>query len=480
MATITSLGVGSGLDLNSMLTQLVAVERQPLQQMQADASALQNKVSLVGQVQSLVSGLQDAANALDNPLLWSGSVATSSDSSAVSTVGSSSAAAGNYAVNVTALAQSQTLASGTTFASSSATVGSGTLTIEMGTWDATQSAFTPASGGSPVTVTVAATDTLTTVRDKINALGVGVTASLITDASGVRLSLQSTSTGAANGFRVTAADDDGNNADNLGLSQLAFDPPGGATAMQFKQAAANAAATINGIDVNSASNDLSGVVAGLTLHLGRVTSSPVTVGVAADQASVTKAIQGFVTAYNALQSYITTQTKYDPTAKVGGPLQGDSTIVGLQQQLRSVLNTPSGASSMFQRLSDVGISIQRDGTLAIDQTKLGVATANLPELKKAFSTFDSANPANQGFAQRYAALATNVLGVDGSLTTHTAGLQKLISKNADDQAALNQRVDDYQARLTQQFTAMDTNLSQLNALSAYVTQQLAAMQKTTA
>ncbi|MDE2080251.1 MAG: flagellar filament capping protein FliD [Burkholderiales bacterium] len=467
--TITSLGVGSGLDLNSMLTQLVAVERQPLVQMQADASALQTKVSMIGQITGMVSNLQTAADAIDAPGLWNSSVASSTNSAAVSTVGSSSAAAGNYAVNVSALASGQTLASAAAFSDSSATVGSGTLTIQLGSWNTGATAFTAASGSSALTVSIASTDTLANVRDKINAAGAGVTAALVTDANGVRLSLQSTSTGAANGFRVGATS---------GLSTLAYDPPNGGTGMQLTQSAANAAATINGIAVSSATNDLSGVVSGLTIRLSQVTTAPVTVSVTPDQAGVTKAIQGFVDAYNALQGYITTQTKYDPTAKVGGPLQGNSTVVGLQQQLRAMLVMPSSASGTYKTLSDVGIQLQRDGTLAINQTQLATATANLPELQKAFATFNSSNLSAEGFAQRFSGLASNLTGVDGNLTTYTAGLQTQLQQNAANQDALNLQVANYQAQLTKQFTAMDTNLAQLNALSAYVTQQLAAMSAT--
>ena len=467
--TITSLGVGSGLDLNGMLTQLVAVERQPLVQMQADASALQTKVSMIGQITGMVSSLQTAADALDAPGLWTSSVASSNNSAAVSTVGASSAAAGNYAVSVSALASGQTLASATTYGASTATVGSGNLTIQLGSWNSGSTAFTPASGSTAVTVSIAATDTLANVRDKINAAGAGVTASLVTDASGVRLSLQSTATGATNGFRVGA---------DAGVAALGYDPASGINGLQLKQSAANAAATVNGINIASASNDLSGVVAGLTVRLSQVTTAPVTISVTPDQGSVTKAVQGFVDAYNALQNYITTQTKYDPTAKVGGPLQGNSTVVGLQQQLRSMLTMPSSASSQFKTLSDVGVQLQRDGTLSINQTQFATATANLPELQKAFSTFNSTDISAEGFGQRFSALASGLTGFNGNLTTYTAGLQTLLKQNQANQDALNAHVATYQAQLTKQFTAMDTNLAKLSALSAYVTQQLAAMSQT--
>jgi flagellar hook-associated protein 2 len=130
---------------------------------------------------------------------------------------------------------------------------------------------------------------------------------------------------------------------------------------------------------------------------------------------------------------------------------------------------------VFPRLSDIGLTLQRDGTLSVDEARIDSAMANLAELKKAFAHRDPDEPANDGFAQRYAELASRVLGVDGSLTTRAEGLRQRISLNGDKQERLNERVERFQQRLVAQYTAMDANLSRLNALSSYVTQQLAAL-----
>jgi flagellar hook-associated protein 2 len=480
--SITSLGVGSGLDLNSIVTKLVAVERQPLGKMQSAANALQNKVSSFGQITSLFNTLKDASNALTDTTLWSKSLATSADSASVSVTAGSTAASGSYAVSVQSLASSQTLASANTYSAATDLVGSGTLNIDVGTWDTGQTgptSFTAKANTSTVSIDVLATDTLETVRDKINAAGSGVTASLVTDATGVRLSLRSSETGAANGFRVSTTDGDGNNTDAAGLSSFAFDPTAGTTGMQSVQSAADASATINGIAVKSASNSITGAVEGLTIQLQKVTTAPVSLSVTSDKESVTKAVKAFADAYNALAKFIGDQTKYDETSKQGGPLQGDSAATGLQSRLRSLLGATSGASATFGRLSDIGLQLQRDGTISVDSTKLDAAAGNLGELKKAFSAADFADPANDGFARRFSTLATQVLGVDGSVTTRTAGLQKLIGTNTDAQAALNSRVDTYQQRLVAQYTSLDSNLAKLNSISSYVTQQLALLAKNT-
>lgn len=472
MATFTSLGVGSGLDLNTIVTKLVSLERQPLVQMQRQANTLQTQVSSFGQINSLMSSMQSAANALTNPQLWTQSAVSSADTSVVSVSSSTNVAAGNYAVTVQALASNQTLASGSAFSSRSATVGSGTLTLQLGAWNADQTAFTDKADSSAVTIDIAATDTLQNVAAKINGSGAGVMASLVTDSSGVRLSLRSSETGLANGFKVTAADADGNNTDGAGLSIVAFDPPNGATAMQLMQGSADAKARINGIEVSSASNALTGVVDGLTLNLNKVSANPVNVAATSDRTAVSNAIKTFASAYNAMAAYIGEQTKYDPTSKAGGVLQGDSAATNLQSRLRTMVGANSGASSTFARLSDVGLQVQRDGTLKVDEAKLTSATNNLAELKKAFSASGMGNSANDGFARRYADLATKALASDGLVTTRQAGLRKLITKNGEEQTALNDRVNSFQKRLVDQYTDLDSKVAKLNSLSSYVNQQV--------
>ena len=475
MPAITSLGIGSGVDINSMVSQLVAVESRPLVAMRDEARSLQTQVSSYGQLSSLLGTLQSAANKLSSATLWNRATASSSDDAAVSVVGGSTAAPGSYSVSVQKLAASQTVVSASRFTASSEPVGSGSLTLDIGSWDLPPMNFVPQVGRGPVTVTTTASDTLSTLRDKINATGAGVTASIVTDSSGARLSLRSTATGADNGFRLTAADADGNNSDAAGLSRFAFDPPSGNLSMEQKVAAANAQASVNGIAVSSASNELGTVVDGLTIRLRKEGPGSVDITVNSDREAVKSAVQEFADGYNALAKTILEQTKYDAASKIGGPLQGDSAATTLQRQLRNLLNTSSGASAQFARLSDIGLELQRDGTLKVDSGKLDSATGKLTELKKAFANSDPGTPGNDGFARRYAALATQVLGSDGTLTTRTEGLRERLSQNGDNQTRMNDRIERYKARLVAQYTAMDANLSKLNSLQNYMTQQLAAL-----
>jgi flagellar hook-associated protein 2 len=247
--------------------------------------------------------------------------------------------------------------------------------------------------------------------------------------------------------------------------------------MLYSQPASNAQATINGIAVTTASNDVTGVIDGLTLRLRQQSAGNVDVNVASDREAVKDAIKKFADAFNELARYIAEQTKYDPASKVGGPLQGDSAVGGLLGRLRGLINGTTGASSVFTRLSDIGLQMQRDGTLKVDSGKVDGAVANLDELKKALAFNDTANPANSGLARQFADLASQVLGVDGALTTRTEGLRKLIAKNQEQQKRYEDRVERYSERLVAQFSAMDANLSRLNALQSYVTQQMAALQR---
>lgn len=481
MASITTLGVGSGLDLNTIVTQLVALERQPINALQTKASTLNSQISLFGQMNSLFSSLQNATNKLTDTTLWQKATATSADTTTVAVSSGSGAAAGSYAVTVQALAGNQTVTMDTALASSTDLVGQGKLTLQLGSWDAGMTTLTDKPDSAAVSIDISATDTLADLRDKINSADAGVTASLVTDASGVRLAIRSKDSGAVNGFRLSVDDIDGALIDGAGLSRFAFDPAVTTSGLVLKQSASNARALVNGIAVESASNEISGAIDGLTLSLRKINATPVNVTVSRDRDAVSAGIKAFVDAYNAVAGFLNAQTKYDAGSKVGGPLQGDAVANGLTTQLRGILNTASGASSVYGRLSDLGLQSQRDGTLTINQTKLDAAIdGNLAELKKAFTATDTTTEApNEGFARRFAKLASRVLASDGTINTRTQSLQKQVSKNTAEQDRISDRVDLFQKRLIAQYTTLDSNVAKLNALQSYVTQQIAQMNRST-
>lgn len=474
MATITSTGIGSGLDVNAIVTELMALEARPLNLLENAEASLNTQVSAIGQLQSRISSLRDTANALTSLTLWGQTVATSQNAAAVKVSTASGAAAGNYAVHATALAAAQTTAS-RAFTSADDVLNAGTLTIELGSWtgEPTPSGFTPKSGSSAVAIEIGADDSLSAIRDKINAAGAGVTASIVTDANGARLALRSTETGAENAFKVSVSEtaDDGVASD--GLSALAFDAAG-ASQMTRTQTAANAAATINGISVSSASNTLEGVLDGLTITLLQTTTSAVEVSVAPDTEAIKTNINSFVSAFNDAARYIRDQTAYNADSKTGGTLQGDHLVNSLQSQLRNIMNQSSSASGVFSQMSDIGIAFKSDGTLTVNSSKLSNALGNLPELKKLLTT-DGADTASSGFIDRFKDLANAVLGSEGAFESRNSSLKNQLSANAKSQEAMETRLTQTEARLRRQYQALDASMSQLNGLSTYMTQQLAML-----
>ena len=458
MATLSSAGIGSGLDVNSIVTALVNVERVPINQLQTQADTLQSKLSSFGKLQSYVSAVRDAARTLTLPGTWSQTVGSSSDP-AVGVVTDGSTLAGSYRVEVQSLAAAQSIATATTYAGATSTLGQGTLHIAL-------------QGGASKNVVIGpGEDTLEKVRDKINAAGAGVVASILSDASGARLVLRSSATGAANAFTVGVTE-----SGAAGLGALAYDPAG-TSAMTLAQPAADAKATINQLPVTSATNTLTGVIDGLTLTLNKATTAPVDVSAKPDSEAMKKAVSAFVSAYNDMAKYLNDQTKYDADSKTAGTLQGDSAANAVRSQMRGLLATTSGASATFTRLGDIGFDVQKDGTIQLKGSKLDNALANVPELKKLFANSDAATPANDGVMTQLRGYADQLLSVDGTLSTRSAGLQSRIESNKASQSRLEDRVSAFEARVRAQYTALDAQMGQLTGLSSYVTQQMTMLNR---
>ncbi|MEN9629110.1 MAG: hypothetical protein RJA10_2337 [Pseudomonadota bacterium] len=478
MATITSTGIGSGLDVNSIVTQLVALERRPIQQLQSEAGQLDARLSSFGKIQSNLDALRSAARSLSDTSTWKAATASSSDATAVGVTVASGSTAGSYSVSVTDLAAAQMNAS-SALPSSGSVLGQGTLTIDIGTWAANLSSFTPKAGSSSVSITIGpGEDTLEKVRDKINGTsGLGVRATIVNDASGARLVMQSRSTGAENGFRIQVSDDDAVDDDNAGLSRLAYDPENAAAVSTRNQPAANAKAVINGLAVESATNTLANVIDGVSLTLGKKTTSAVDLTVSRDTAAMRKSIDGFVGAYNDLVKLLREQTRYDAGSKSAGPLQGDRTAIAVLGQLRQAMGVSSSASGVFGRASDIGLSVQTDGTIKTTTSKLDTAMGNLEELQKFFAT-SSTESATNGLADRLRRLSDALIGTGGALPARQEGLRKLKAANADRQEVLQDRVAATEKRLRAQYQALDANMARLTSLQNYVGQQITNWNKT--
>jgi flagellar hook-associated protein 2 len=442
------------------------------------AATLQTKLSGVGQLQGALAGLQDAAKKLATSGTYEAINVTSSDAASVTATLSSGAspALGTFAIGVTSLAAGQTLVSGSgQFTAATQTVGSGILTLSLGQW-MPGNVFSPKSGSTPATVTIAAGDSLSAIRDKINAVNAGVSASLVTDANGVRLSLQSTATGAVNGFKLTVADDDGINTDGAGLSRLAYDPESGASQMSRTIAAADAVATVNGIDVKSANNVFNDALQGASFTAKKVTTTSVNLTVGKNTESVRQAVNGFVSAYNTLSKFLSDQTKYDPATKQAGLFQGNGAVVGILNQLKSKTIESTTSSATFDTLSSMGIEVQRDGTLQVATAKLDKALNNLDEMKTAM-TASSLAPGAAGLGKRFQSMADGLLAVTGgSVPNMTKSLQSQLTANQKDQSRYEERVAAVEKRLRAEYSSLDTTIAKYNSLNSYVSQQISMLQ----
>ncbi len=480
--TISSAGVGSGLDVSSIVESLMKVEQLPLTKLQTTATTMQTKLSAFGQMQSLVSSFRDASAQLQTAGSYAVTTATSSDATAVGASSTAKAVPGSYAVSVTSLASTQsTVSASGQFTAPTDVVGTGSITIRLGSWSTGEAAFSAKSGSADVVIPIGASDdTLTAIRDKINAANAGVSATIVTDSNGSRLALQSSATGAANGFRVTVADDDTTNTDATGLSRLAFDPPSATAGQSITQSAANTRASINGIAVETTGSTLTDVVDGMTFNLSKVTTAPVSVSVARNTDSVKSLVTGFVASYNALASFLSSATQYDASTKKSALLQGDATTTSLQNQLRAITSQPGTASAAFGSLSDIGLEFQKDGRLKVNDTKLNAAVARLPELATAMSKVDLADATNNGFAKKITAWADSLLSTAGTLTGKSKSIQSQINANSKDQEKMTDRISAIEKRIRAQYTALDTTMSNANALSKYVTQQITTWNRSTA
>jgi flagellar hook-associated protein 2 len=482
MATISSTGIGSGLDVNSIVSQLVALEKTPLKTLALKATNTQNQISAFGEIQSQFAALTDVASRISVASTWGARNASSSNTSAATITATGTANATSFSLDVDQLARSQ---SGSSAAVAPGTMpGAGTLTLQLGTWSAGGAAFTPGAAAS-VNVTVLATDTISAIASKINSANAGVVATVFNDGTNERLLLQSKSTGAASGYRVQSAD--------AALAGLVFDPQnkpgiGMAAAGIPVQYGQDAKARINGLAVTSATNTLTDNIPGVTIKLVATTTtgyglpgevkSPLTMAISEDVTPAVKNVSDFVTAYNKLNKSLTDLTKYDAATKTAGLFQGDSSVVGLQNILRNMLGSASlGASS--QRLSDVGLERQLDGSLIINTAKLSAAANNGTTLQQLF-TNDNKDPLTNGFALKFRDLGRGVAASGGSVKNKAEALQKNLDNNTKEQTKVNDRAALFETRLRKQYSALDAQMAQLNALNAYVTQQVATWNKSTA
>jgi flagellar hook-associated protein 2 len=447
--TISSSGIGSGLNVSQIVTALMDAEKGPLNSINKSISTDNAQISAYGSISSQISSFQSSIAGLVTSSTIKVTTASSSSTSVLSVSNDGTALAGEYKINVTQLASPEIITSdiSSDFTSLDSEIGSSSDSISiLGT------TITPA------TYTVAG------IVEAINSANIsGVSATIIN---------RGTSSEADYQIRIvntsgTAASIDFSDFEDDGL-EFGTTP------------AVNGIFTINGdpVEITRSSNAITDLVPGLTINL--IGTGDSTITVAKDNSALSSKISAFVTAFNTLDKSLKDISSYDTTAKKGAALYGDSVINSLRREIRSIITSTLGvnATTSYNRLSQVGVSFKSDGTLSLDSTTLNTAiSANFNKVASLFSgTGDSTDSSTlQGFAYQLNTLLTNATGIDGLITNRKSSLQSDVRR-------LQARAEQEQLRLAglqqmyqKQYTALDRTVSSLNSMASYLTNQFDAM-----
>ena len=442
---ISSAGIGSGLDVTALVSSLMAAEQAPLTALTKKQSSYNAQLSAYGTVKSALSTFQSTMQSLSATSKLLAVTATAGDSAVLTASGGAGAVPGTYAIEVTQLAQAQKLVAAGQ-ASDQTAIGSGVLTFDFGT---TSGSTFAGNGQASKSVTIdSGSNTLAGIRDAINAANIGISATLVNDgsASPYRLSLSNTQSGAANSMKITVADGSDGAGSSAALAALLTHDPAGTQHLTQTVAAQNATLNVDGIAVSKASNTISDAVPGVTLTLQKTNvGNPTALGVAYNTASVTSSVQAFVNGYNTLNTTLKNLSSYDLTTKTGAVLNGDSLVRAIQNQLRSIVTgTLSGSSTALTRLNQVGVSFQKDGTLALDATRLQTAiNTRFSQLPSLFAATGSATDTGLTYASATSATKAGSYAVSVSqLATQGSWLgPSLGSGNISIATGVNDRLD---------------------------------------
>jgi flagellar hook-associated protein 2 len=447
---ITAPGIGTGLDIKSLVEQLVAAERQPLGRYlnlrEAKANA---QLSAYGKLKSALATFRDALAGLSSLDKFQKRTATVTPSAILSAAPAAAAAPGSYDIEVLALASTHKLVS-TPFASADTVVGAGTLAVTI--------------NGEAATIEIAAGSTLADIRDAINdaADNPGVRASIVTADDGAHLLLTSMHTGADHAIGIDAV--------QAGSPLEAFEFGAGTTNSMTQLAAAqDASIEIDGLAVRSAGNSISGAIEGVTLNLLEAEpGTTVKLNISNSATAVEEAVDEFVKAYNALMKTVSELTAYDPETRSAGTLINDPLTRGLKTSLRQALSSvveATGAS--FHTLAEIGITTDSDGELLLNRPRLDAAIAgNFDAVGRLFADAD------KGVAVRMDAVLDRLIDTDGRIPAREQTIKSQLERIRDRQENLDLRMEVVRKRYERQFAAMDTLVAQLNQTSAFIAQQL--------
>lgn len=436
MADSSLSGVGSGIDTSSLVAGLVNADSGRLSALKTKQTATQSAISTLSDISSALGNLQSAVDALSTAN-GVGSFSGTSSNAAIAVSTSGNALPGSYSMSVTQLAKAQRTYSNTQSSASAALGLGGNLTLQVGSDAATS-------------INIGGTDSLDQIAAKINSAGLRVGASVFYDGTDYRLQIRGLDTGKDKAITITQ------NGFDLGLNEAA----------NTVQKAQNSIVKIDGFDVERSTNQVVGAIQGVTLALTATTTAPVDVTVAADSTGLATKINSIVTAYNSVLTKINSAAGSSGNKAGNSELAGDSTLRGIMSRLSTSLQTQTG-SGKYTTLGSIGLSLQRDGKLALDQTKLSTALNADPA---AVSTlFAGGNTSTGVMSTLSKAIKSYSQTGTGLLSMHQADLQSRVKTMTTRMDREQDRLDRYQALLQKTFTAMDTTVTKNNNDVGYLT-----------
>ncbi|WP_312544462.1 flagellar filament capping protein FliD [Pantoea eucalypti] len=462
MASISNLGVGSGLPLSTMLDSLTTAEKSALTPISTQQSAYTAKLSAYASLKSSLTTFQTANTTLNSADLFTATTAVSSSTSFSATT-SGSTVAGKYAINVTQLAQAQVL---TSAVQSSNTAALGDSSV------ASRSIAITLKDGTSKSITLSSDQTsLTGMRDAINGANAGITASIIKVSDGsFRLSMSANKTGSDNAVATIAV-----TGDSTLQGIVGYDASASSNVMTESVKAQNAELTVNNVAIENSSNQISDALEGITLNLTAQTTGVQTLTITKDTSKASNAITSWVNAYNTLLDQFNTLTKYTKVDtnsgsqdSSNGALLGDSTLRTIETQLKSML-TNAQSSSSYKSLGQIGITTDpQTGSLKIDATKVSAALDKDAAGVKEMIVGDGKTT---GITTKIATNITGWLSSQGIVQAATDGVSKTLNNLTTLYNTTSDRIDADIARYKTQFTQLDLAISKLNSTSTYLTQQ---------
>lgn len=458
MSIISSTGLLTGIDYESLISGILQLERQPIKRLENRKSDYNTKVSIYNQLSSKLSALKSAVDKLRTTSKFYAKTISVSDSTILSATTSNSAAIGNYTVGIHSVAGKIQLATEEKEVHSG--VASSTSVINSSGSD---KVFQYTYAGTQRNITVTHGTTLEGLRDLINndTSNPGVTASIFYDGSNYRLSLTGNNTGATKTITIDA-----------GTTLNGTDSTIDFRSSTFTQAktAQDAKLSVDGVDITSSSNTISDVISGVTFTLKKESTSSVTISITNDTDTISQNIQAFVTAYNDVISYVSTNSTYDTTAHKGGALYAESTSKTILNKLRSIITSRvTGSPEDMRTLAQLGVSTNRDGTITLNTITLNSKLASdLADIAKLFTDSSS------GIAvQLYDYIDDDVTdSIDGSITIRINGLNDSIRDISADITDLEAKVDRIEESLRKQFALLESLLGGITAQGTFLTNQL--------